>query len=117
MRPTGPIPTLCLVQILIIFLGYITLAVILKGLGWGETDDEFQFTSIASFLRQHSWLPLLASVLWTVAAFWIETTDKGTNWKRWVIILGIALCAILFVAYLWAIVFPGYTPIRGVAMG
>lgn len=105
---------LSLSQILVVLLGFITLALVLKFYGYPGSPEfplQLRCTRLTLFLREQGPLLFLTPVLWTPYALLSQHRDSGFFTFRLSCAIGVAISLVLLLLFLYASLFPGVRPI------
>lgn len=100
---------LTLLQLLLIFLGYVALGIVLKLCGYPH-DPTVRWTTLAVALREHGLWLMLLPFLWARFALSWDRTMQGPR-GRISLLIGIALACVPLLIFIYAAVFPYTRPL------
>jgi hypothetical protein len=91
---------LALFQVLAVITGvFMTRAVFMV---YGYPESNLDWNALALLVRNHGFYLLLAPVVWTSAAVYLENYGTGRWSRRWTVCTGIILLAALAFLFFWS---------------
>ena len=104
------ITLLALFQVLMVIIGFLALGIVLKLSGYPDLIG-LHWNPLAVFLREHGFLLLLLSSVWTVYAVAVERVQRGWLLPQVAFSLGVGLALFFVPLFLYAAVFPYTRPL------